>query len=318
MMRGPIMPCGFLGAALFFMPWRLCLTLCSFVLFIFCGVACAEVKGAYAGQGSGIIFDERTVTRGQAQRILSVPSASKRDEQGTVQMPIQDSAQSYSAPSQTKIPNALTPIERVPNAQDVPHARVFHEQGRHTENLLDSMDVYALSPHAAQLFLPRMIPPSAVQQWYASHGPEHVGEQQSTRQDGQSRLGFAMADWDAIIQHASQTSGLDATLIAAVIGVESDFDAYAVSSKGAQGAMQIMPTTQEELGLEDAFNPHESVEAGSRYLRQQLDRFGSVELALAAYNAGPGNVERYGGIPPFKETQNYVRKVMALYARLGQ
>lgn len=181
---------------------------------------------------------------------------------------------------------------------------------KQAENLLDSMDVYALSPHAAQLALPRMIPQSAVQQWYVSHPHSH--KQGSHKQ---ARLGITSTDWSAIISHASKVSGLDAALIAAVIGVESDFDAYAVSSKGAQGAMQIMPITQEELGLEDAFNPHESVEAGSRYLRKQLDRFGTVELALAAYNAGPGNVERYGGIPPFKETQDYVRKVMAAYGK---
>lgn len=316
-MRGPTMPYGFCGAALFFMTWswRLC-----FFVFCFMYLFLWGAGGVWA-QNLGVIFDERTVTKGQAQRIMSVPSAA-RDGGNAGQEPIQglaqDGTQSDSAPSQTKMPRTLTPIERLPSAQasnpqDVPHARVFHEQTRNTENLLDTMDVYALSPHASQLFLPRMIPPSAVQQWYANHSPA-----QQSQQDRQARLGLSMADWDVIIEHASKTSGLDAALIAAVIGVESDFDAYAVSSKGAQGAMQIMPTTQEELGLTDAFNPHESVEAGSRYLRQQLDRFGSVELALAAYNAGAGNVERYGGIPPFKETQNYVRKVMALYARLGQ
>ena len=164
-----------------------------------------------------------------------------------------------------------------------------------SENLLDQMDVYALSPHARALALPRMVPKQLVLRAHAGKGklpPPAV--------------------WEGLVTRASRLYGLDPRLIAAVIKVESNFENLAESSKGAQGLMQLMPETGQALGVSDPFDPQANVDAGSRYLRRQLDRFGRLELALAAYNAGPGNVLRYGGIPPFPETQAYVRKVMAL------
>lgn len=114
---------------------------------------------------------------------------------------------------------------------------------------------------------------------------------------------------DRLITHYAEMFELDESLIRAVIKVESDFNPDAVSSKGAQGLMQIMPATAKYLGIEDPFDPHDAIYGGGMYLREQLDRFGKLELALAAYNAGPSAVEQYGGIPPYEETQNYVTKV---------
>ncbi len=106
---------------------------------------------------------------------------------------------------------------------------------------------------------------------------------------------------------------IDKCLVMAVIDVESGFNAGAVSSAGAQGLMQIMPSTGKDLDLVDPFNPTENIDAGIRYLRFLLDKFPDRRLAIAAYNAGPNAVEKYGGIPPYSETQDYVKKV---YARL--
>jgi soluble lytic murein transglycosylase len=95
---------------------------------------------------------------------------------------------------------------------------------------------------------------------------------------------------------------------------ESGFNPKAISKKGAKGLMQIMPSNFRALGIKDPFNPRESIMGGALYLRQMLDRFnGEVHLALAAYNAGPDSVDRSGGIPPIRETENYVNKVMKYY-----
>jgi soluble lytic murein transglycosylase-like protein len=116
---------------------------------------------------------------------------------------------------------------------------------------------------------------------------------------------------NAIVSGLCSKYGVDKKLVMAVIDVESGFNAAAVSTAGAQGLMQIMPATGRDLDLADPFDPSENIDAGIRYLRYLLDTFPDRRLAVAAYNAGPNAVKKYGGIPPYAETQNYVEKVWA-------
>jgi len=121
----------------------------------------------------------------------------------------------------------------------------------------------------------------------------------------------AVSAYDGLIEASAAKHGLDPALLKAVIQAESGFNANAVSSAGARGLTQLMPDTAAGLGVGDPFDPAQSIEGGARYLKAQLDRFGDEALALAAYNAGPGRVVRYGGIPPFRETQDYVNRVLS-------
>jgi len=120
--------------------------------------------------------------------------------------------------------------------------------------------------------------------------------------------------YDDIIVSAADEYSLAPELVKAVVLVESGMNPRATSHRGAQGLMQLMPATAAELGVADSYAPLANVRGGARYLRQMLNMFGGdKELALAAYNAGPGNVRKYDGIPPFEETRYYVRKVLRYY-----
>jgi soluble lytic murein transglycosylase-like protein len=116
---------------------------------------------------------------------------------------------------------------------------------------------------------------------------------------------------NAIVSSLCAKYDVDKKLVMAVIDVESGFNAAAVSPVGAQGLMQIMPETGKDLNLDDPFDPSDNIDAGIRYLRYLLDTFPDRRLAVAAYNAGPNAVKKYGGIPPYAETQSYVQKVWA-------
>ena len=121
---------------------------------------------------------------------------------------------------------------------------------------------------------------------------------------------------ERLVSANGATWNVDPSLIKAIIANESGFDAGATSHAGAQGLMQLMPGTASGLGVTDAYDPAQNVWGGTRYMRGLLDRFGgNVELAVAAYNAGPGAVEKYSGVPPYAETQNYVQNVLASYQR---
>ncbi|MBC7286554.1 MAG: transglycosylase SLT domain-containing protein [Armatimonadetes bacterium] len=125
------------------------------------------------------------------------------------------------------------------------------------------------------------------------------------------------ADVDPLVQAAARKYGLNPALVHAVITAESDYDPMCVSHAGAMGLMQLMPETARAFRLTNPFDPAQNIDAGCRELKQYIDRFKRLDLALAAYNAGPGAVLKYGGIPPFPETQTYVRKVLNLFAKLA-
>ena len=121
---------------------------------------------------------------------------------------------------------------------------------------------------------------------------------------------------EAIERHARERD-LEPRLVQAVVQVESGYNRRARSNKGAIGLMKLMPGTASDLAVTDPWDQDENLRGGTRYLRQMIDRFGDLELALAAYNAGPEAVAKYGGIPPYEETRNYVRRILHLFDGSG-
>jgi soluble lytic murein transglycosylase-like protein len=125
-----------------------------------------------------------------------------------------------------------------------------------------------------------------------------------------------LKSFDPAIRRASRQHGVSAALVKAVIAAESGFDPLALSRRGAQGLMQLMPETAAQLGVDDVYDPWQNIDGGTRYLCELIDRFpGELELALAAYNAGPEAVRQYQGVPPYAETRGYVRRVLSYYKK---
>lgn len=163
--------------------------------------------------------------------------------------------------------------------------------------------------------------------WDTHHSPEDTlwNRNLITLNSKQARLSSTSRStassrplFDTITIQAARAHGIDANLIRAVIKVESNYKPRAVSPAGAGGLMQLTASTARHLGVIDRFNPHQNIYGGTRYLKQLLKEFdGNMELALAAYNAGPFAVRRHGGIPPYKQTQDYVRKVMHAYRAMS-
>lgn len=140
----------------------------------------------------------------------------------------------------------------------------------------------------------------------------HAGDKEVEASTGIGSSGSS--NFADIIKEASEKYEVDADLIASVIKAESNFNPQAVSSAGAGGLMQLMPSTASGLGVQDVFDPVQNIMGGAKLLHRLLTKYdGDVQLALAAYNAGPGAVDRYGGIPPYRETQTYVSRVMQYY-----
>ncbi len=150
--------------------------------------------------------------------------------------------------------------------------------------------------------------------------PQHSSPVSDSRTSPEAPLPqeSASPDYYDAIYNACARHGVDPALVHAIVKVESDFNPYALSRKGAMGLMQLMPQTAIDMNVRNIFNPHENVDGGVRYLRYLIDLYdGNLTLALAAYNAGESAIRKWGTVPPFPETQNYVQRVLTLYKGRG-
>jgi soluble lytic murein transglycosylase len=145
------------------------------------------------------------------------------------------------------------------------------------------------------------------------HQPVYANMQQIDRHPAHAPKPPDGWKWEGLIGVSARQQGLPPELVKAVIAAESDFDPEAVSRTGALGLMQLMPGTARYLGVIDPLRPEDNVAGGTRYLREMIERYGDLSRALAAYNAGPAAVDRHGGIPPYRETRDYVKRVLTYY-----
>ena len=211
--------------------------------------------------------------------------------------------------------------------KDLDTVRVVKQDGTHRELVATLHDGFA----ANSVFkLSALLPDSMVTRrltlfsdaWLAEEAPQ--GERLSPFQKQMSRLNSAIrrqffanaVPFGDIIHEKAQKYDVDPALVAAVVETESRFRTHARSQVGAQGLMQLMPKTGRWLGARNLYDPAQNVDAGTKYLKYLQQRFdGNLRKTIAAYNAGEGNVKRYNGVPPFRETQGYVRRVMSSYKK---
>lgn len=176
------------------------------------------------------------------------------------------------------------------------HIAIYAGNGKMIEAPRTGLDIRLVDVPSTPDYIRRILPEPGTVGGVSAPGPQRVA---------------ATTPFADLFNAAAGKYGVDAGLLAAVAKQESGFDPRAVSPAGARGLMQLMPATARGLGVADSFDPSQAVDGAARLLRDLIGRFGGAELALAAYNAGPGAVLRYDGIPPYPETRNYVRSVMA-------